>query len=175
MYLKAYTFMTKNEAAGMITHLIILHKYWLYSYSFLMSTSTNHSNKQFVKCSTTVWCLSNKHRQYSSWYQLFSVERDKMVQWPNTKYFRLVNYSFITGNITNIYKNLQIVWSQFFTDMLLFVYIRSTGLLVFRLVANEYQWIAIQLLLAIRNIRSAIWWAIMKVILNYSCLLTFKA
>ncbi len=28
--------------------------------------------------------------------------------------------------ITNIYKNLQIVRSQFFTDMVLFVYIRST-------------------------------------------------
>jgi len=29
--------------------------------------------------------------------------------------------------ITNIYKNLQIVWSQFFTDMLLFIYIQSTS------------------------------------------------
>ncbi len=29
--------------------------------------------------------------------------------------------------IMNIYENLQIVWSQFFTDMLLFVYIRSTS------------------------------------------------
>ncbi len=28
--------------------------------------------------------------------------------------------------ITNIYENLQIVWSQFCTDMLLFIYIRST-------------------------------------------------
>ncbi len=29
--------------------------------------------------------------------------------------------------ITNIYENLQIVWSQFFTDMLLFIYIQSTS------------------------------------------------
>jgi hypothetical protein len=28
--------------------------------------------------------------------------------------------------ITNIYENLQIVWIQFFTDMLLFVYIQPT-------------------------------------------------
>jgi hypothetical protein len=44
--------------------------------------------------------------------------------------------------ITNIYKNLHIVSSQFFTDMLLFIYIQSTwifiGLSVFRFVANEY-------------------------------------
>ncbi len=62
--------------------------------------------------------------------------------------------------------------------MLLFVYIWSTsniywflrisiGLSVFRWVANEYQRIAIRLLLTIHNIWSAIWWAIMKVILNY--------
>ncbi len=30
--------------------------------------------------------------------------------------------------IMNIYENLQIVWSQFFTDMLLFIYIRSPGI-----------------------------------------------
>jgi hypothetical protein len=29
--------------------------------------------------------------------------------------------------ITNVYENLQIIQSQFFTDMLLFVYIRSTS------------------------------------------------
>ncbi len=28
--------------------------------------------------------------------------------------------------ITNIYENLQIVWSHFFTDMLLFIYIQAT-------------------------------------------------
>ncbi len=49
--------------------------------------------------------------------------------------------------IMNIYENLQIVWSQFFTDMLLFVYIQAT--------LNIY-WF------------SAIRWAIPKVILNYS-------
>ncbi len=39
----------------------------------------------------------------------------------------------------------------------------SIGLLVFGFVANEYKWRAIQLHLTIRNIRSAIWWAIVKV------------
>ncbi len=29
--------------------------------------------------------------------------------------------------IMNIYENLQIVWAQFFTDKLLFVYIQSTS------------------------------------------------
>ncbi len=54
---------------------------------------------------------------------------------------------------------------------LLFIYIRLTlniyWLSVFRFVANEYKPIAIQLLSTIRNIWSAIWWAKMKVILNY--------
>jgi hypothetical protein len=50
----------------------------------------------------------------------------------------------------------------------------SIGLSVFRFVANEYQWIAIQLLSTIHNIRSAIRWAVTKVILNYSCLPNFQ-
>jgi len=33
----------------------------------------------------------------------------------------------VDGEIMNIYKNLQIFWSQFFTDMLLFVNIWSTS------------------------------------------------
>ncbi len=73
--------------------------------------------------------------------------------------------------ITNIYENLQIVQSQFFTDMLLFIYIQSTlniywfiGILIH---CQQYQQIAIWLLLTIHTIRSAIWWAITKVILNY--------
>ncbi len=76
--------------------------------------------------------------------------------------------------ITNIYENLQIVLSQFFTNMLLFVYIRSTS--------NIYWFISIlircqqipknsySVTLTICTFRSAIWWAITKVILNYSCL-----
>ena len=39
--------------------------------------------------------------------------------------------------IMNIYKNLQTVWSQFFTDMLLFIYIQST--------LNIYQFIGIRI------------------------------
>jgi hypothetical protein len=39
--------------------------------------------------------------------------------------------------ITNIYENLQIVWSKFCTDKLLFVYIRSTS--------NIYWFIGIQI------------------------------
>jgi hypothetical protein len=102
--------------------------------------------------------------------------------------------------ITNTYENLQIVRSQFFTKKLIFIYISfsvknwnqiickfsfvfvisrlssyftvficliwiSIGLLV-------YKWIAIQLHLTNPNIRSAIRWAITKVILNYSPLPT---
>ncbi len=48
----------------------------------------------------------------------------------------------------------------------------SIGLSVFGFVANNYKWIAIYLLSTIRNIQSAIWWAIMKVILIYSPLPT---
>ncbi len=40
------------------------------------------------------------------------------------------------------------------------------------LVENLYKQIAIRLHLTIRNIRSAIWWAITKVILNYLLLPT---
>ena len=46
----------------------------------------------------------------------------------------------------------------------------SIGLSVFGFVANDYKQIAIRLHLTIRNIRSAIGWAITKIILNYSCL-----
>jgi hypothetical protein len=71
--------------------------------------------------------------------------------------------------ITNTYKNLQIVWFQFFTDKLIFIYIWSNS--------NIYWFIGIQICchwiqtnwlhLTIRNIWSAIWWAITKVILKY--------
>ncbi len=72
----------------------------------------------------------------------------------------------------NTYKNLQIVQSQFFTDKLIFEYIRiSIGLLVFRFVSNKYKQRAIQLHSTIHNIQSPICWEITKVILNYSPLL----
>ncbi len=71
--------------------------------------------------------------------------------------------------ITNIYKNLQTVWSQFFTDMLLFIYIRSTSNIYWFIgIRIHCQRRAIQLLSTICNIRSALGWAIPKVILNYS-------
>ncbi len=73
--------------------------------------------------------------------------------------------------IMNTYENLQIVWSQFFTDKLyLFIFglIQiSISLSVFGFIANENKRIAIKLHLTISNIWSAIWWAITKVILNY--------
>ncbi len=53
--------------------------------------------------------------------------------------------------ITNTYENLQIVWSQFFTDTLILIYIWSysnrisISLLVFGFVANKYKRIAIRL------------------------------
>ncbi len=69
--------------------------------------------------------------------------------------------------ITNIYENLQIVWSHFFTNMLLFIYIRST--------LNIYWFIGIRIccqwiqtnsywsLLTIRNIWSGIWWTNLRI------------
>ncbi len=50
------------------------------------------------------------------------------VEWPLNSVFtkNTVKYD-ADWEITNIYENLQIVWSQFFTDMLLFIYIQSTS------------------------------------------------
>ncbi len=48
----------------------------------------------------------------------------------------MVKYS-ADWEIMNIYENLQIVWSQFITDMLLFIYIQST--------LNIYWFIGIQI------------------------------
>ncbi len=58
----------------------------------------------------------------------------------------------------NTYENLQIVQPQFFTDKLIFIYIRpnSIGLAVFGFVAKEYKQRAIQLHSTIRNICSPI-------------------
>ncbi len=73
--------------------------------------------------------------------------------------------------IMNIYENLQIVRSQFFTDILLFSLLQIfIGLSVFWFVAYEYKQIAIRLLLTILHIQSAIIWATMKVILKYTLL-----
>ena len=78
----------------------------------------------------------------------------------------MVKYD-VDQEITNIYENLQIVQSHFFTDMLLFVNIRllqiSIGLSVFGFVANKYKQIAIWSLLAIPNTWSNIQWTILKV------------
>ncbi len=68
----------------------------------------------------------------------------------------------------NTYENLQIVWSQFFTNkLILFIFSLiwiSIGLSVFGLVANQYKQIAIWLHSTICNVQSAIWLAITKVI-----------
>ncbi len=73
--------------------------------------------------------------------------------------------------ITNIYENLKIVWSQIlpicYYSFIFGLLQISIGLSVFRFTANEYKLIAIQLFSTICNIQSAIWWAITKVILNY--------
>jgi hypothetical protein len=61
------------------------------------------------------------------------------------------------GEIMNIYKNLQLVRSQIFTDMILFVYIWSTSNIYwFTSIRIHCQRIAIRLLLTICNIQSAI-------------------
>ena len=80
----------------------------------------------------------------------------------------------VDREITNIYENLQIVWSHFSLILyysLIFGLLRiSIGLSVFGFVANEYKWITICSLSNIHNIRSGIRWAITKGILNYSML-----
>jgi hypothetical protein len=62
--------------------------------------------------------------------------------------------------ITNTYENLQIVRSQFFTDKLIFIYIRSNSntywFIGISFDANEHKQRAIQLHLTIHNIRSPI-------------------
>ncbi len=72
--------------------------------------------------------------------------------------------------IMNIYENLQIVRTYFFTDMLLFVNIQSTSNMYWfiGIRTNEYKQITIRSLSTIPNIRSGIRWAKPKVILNYS-------
>ncbi len=77
--------------------------------------------------------------------------------------------------ITNTYENLQIVWSQFFTDKLIFIYIWSNfNISWFISIWICCQWIQTKSSLftfdSIRNIRSPIWQAIMKVILPLLCL-----
>ncbi len=72
--------------------------------------------------------------------------------------------------ITNTYENFQTVWSQFFSDKLIFIYIWSDS--------NIYWFISIQICcqriqmksysVTICNIRSTIRWAIAKLISNYS-------
>jgi hypothetical protein len=71
--------------------------------------------------------------------------------------------------VTRIYKQFDpsfslICYYSFISGLLQI----SICLLIFRFVANEYQQRAIWLLSTICNIRSAIRWAIPKVILNYS-------
>ncbi len=78
----------------------------------------------------------------------------------------MVKYD-VDWEITNIYENLQIVRSHFFTDMLLFITIWST-LNVYWFISIRIKRITIRSLSTICNIRSGIWWAIKKVILNYS-------
>jgi hypothetical protein len=68
-----------------------------------------------------------------------------------------------------IYKQFDPIFSLIFYYSFIFGLLRiSIGLSVFGFVANKYQWRAIWLLLTIHYIWSDIWWAIPKVILNYS-------
>ncbi len=76
---------------------------------------------------------------------------------------------------TRIYKQFDPCFSLICYYSFIFGLLRiSIGLSVFGFIANEYQWRAIQLLSTIHNIRSAIWWAILNLILNYSRILISK-
>ncbi len=76
---------------------------------------------------------------------------------------------------TRIYKQFDHNFSLICYYSFIFGLLRiSIVLSVFRFVSNKYQWRAIWLLLTIRNIRSAIWWSIPKVILNYLRLPTWQ-
>jgi hypothetical protein len=89
----------------------------------------------------------------------------------------MVKYN-VDWEITNIYENLQKVWSHFFTNMLLFVNIWFTS--------NIYWFIGIQIhcqqiqmnnysfTFDHFNIQSDIQWAIMNVILNYLMLPSYE-
>jgi len=76
----------------------------------------------------------------------------------------------VDREITNIYDNLQIVRSHFFTDIVLFVNIRSTSNIYWFI--GIHKWITIRSLSNIHNNRSCIRWAKPKVIFNYSMLPT---
>ncbi len=69
--------------------------------------------------------------------------------------------------ITNIYENLQIVWSQFVTDMLLFVSIRSTlniyWFIGIRIRCQQIQTNSYSVTFDIRTIQSGIRWKNPKV------------
>ncbi len=75
--------------------------------------------------------------------------------------------------IMNTYKNLQIVWSQFFTDKLIFIYIWS-NLNIYWFIGiwineNEHKRRAVQFHLTICNIWSPIWWVITKAMKIIHC------
>jgi ABC-type sugar transport system permease subunit len=93
---------------------------------------------------------------------VFTNKYGKIRCWPrNYKYLWEFTNSFIP------------VFHWYATYSFIFSLLRiSIGLSVFGFIANKYKRIAIQLLSTIRNIQSAIQWAIMKVILNYSLLPT---
>ncbi len=69
--------------------------------------------------------------------------------------------------ITNIYENLQIVWSQFVTDMLLLVYIRSTSniywFISIRICCQRIHTNSYSVTFDIHTIRSGIQWTYPKV------------
>jgi hypothetical protein len=71
----------------------------------------------------------------------------------------MVKYD-VDQEITNIYENLQIVRSHFFTDIVLFYNIWSTSniywFISIQIRCNEYKQITIRSLLTICNIRSGI-------------------
>ncbi len=85
-----------------------------------------------------------------------------------TVYFQINTMKYDADReITNIYENLQIVWSQFVTDMLLFVSIRSTlniySFIGIRIRSQRIQTNSYSVTFDIRTIQSGIQWTNPKV------------
>jgi hypothetical protein len=98
-------------------------------------------------------------------FSLPDLVNPESIEWPlNNVFTNKYGKYDADREIMNIYKNLKIVWSQFFPDMSFIFGLLgiSIGLLVFGLIANKYKQIAIRSLSTIHNTWFNIRWMIQK-------------